>query len=31
MGAVVAFVLFMGIYTGIALGIYLGFRSIKLI
>lgn len=31
MGGVFAFVLFIGIYTGIALGLYFGFRSINLI
>ena len=31
MGGVIAFILFIGIYTGLALGIYFGFRSINLI
>lgn len=30
-GGVIAFLLIIGLYTGIALGIYLGFRSINLI
>lgn len=31
MGGVIAFALIIGLYTGIALGLYLGFRAIKLI
>ena len=31
MGGVIAFILFIGLYTGIALGLYFGFRSINLI
>lgn len=30
-GGVVAFLLIIGVYTGIALGVYFGFRSINLI
>lgn len=30
-GAVISFLLIIGLYTGIALGLYFGFRSINLI
>ncbi|BAU67046.1 hypothetical protein STA3757_44540 [Stanieria sp. NIES-3757] len=31
MGGVISFALIIGLYTGIALGLYFGFRAIKLI